>query len=78
MGLYLAGNVAANAAKALDRVLLWGHYIVPQWYKGSHNLVYWNKFSRPDVLPKYSLTIDNWWLDLDKQKKLMEYNKSSK
>lgn len=54
------------ATRALDRVLLFGHYMVPQWYKGSHNLVYWNKFSRPATKPLYALGLDTWWLDAEK------------
>ncbi|MBT5780709.1 MAG: ABC transporter substrate-binding protein, partial [Rhodospirillaceae bacterium] len=64
------------AARALDRVLLWGHYIIPQWYKGSHGLVYWNKFSRPDILAKYSLSLDTWWFDAVKAEKLTAFRKS--
>ena len=64
------------AARALDRVLLWGHYIIPQWYKGSHGLVYWNKFSRPDILAKYSLSLDTWWFDAAKAEKLTAFRKS--
>ncbi|MDP6474506.1 MAG: extracellular solute-binding protein [Alphaproteobacteria bacterium] len=64
------------ATRALDRVLLWGHYIVPQWFKGSHGLVYWNKFSRPAILPKFALAINTWWFDQDKAEKLTAYRKS--
>ena len=65
-----------TAARALDRVLLWGHYIIPQWFKGSHSLIYWNKFSRPEILSKYSLSIDTWWYDSAKADKLTAYRKS--
>ena len=60
------------AARALDRVLLWGHYIIPQWFKGSHHLVYWNKFGKPKIVPTFSLGIDTWWLDTDKANILTE------
>ena len=36
-----------TATRAIDRVLRAGHYWVPHWYKASHNVAYWNKFSRP-------------------------------
>ena len=53
-----------TAARALDRVLRAGHYWVPHWYKGSHTLAYWDKFSRPETKPKYDRGIlDTWWLD---------------
>ena len=47
---------------ALDRVLMWNKYMVPQWYKGVHNLAYWDKFERPKVKPKFDLgMLDTWW-----------------
>jgi len=55
---------AVLATRALDRVLRAGHYWVPHWYKGSHTLVFWNKFSRPAIKPRYDRgIIDTWWLD---------------
>ena len=53
------------ATRALDRVLLWGHYMVPQWYKGEHHLIYWNSFARPEIKPLYDLGIDTWWHNVD-------------
>jgi microcin C transport system substrate-binding protein len=51
-----------TAVHALDRVLMWNKYMVPQWYKGVHNLAYWNKFERPKVKPKFDLgMLDTWW-----------------
>ena len=53
-----------TAARALDRVLMWGYYVVPHWYKGSHNIAYWDKFGRPAVKPRYALgVIDTWWVN---------------
>jgi microcin C transport system substrate-binding protein len=57
--------------QALDRVLLWGHYVVPHWHIRSHRLVYWNKFGKPDVSPKYmpspfTLFPATWWVDAEK------------
>jgi microcin C transport system substrate-binding protein len=59
------------ATRAIDRVLRAGHYWVPHWYKASHNLAYWNKFSRPAAKPKYDPGIlDTWWYDLKKAETL--------
>jgi microcin C transport system substrate-binding protein len=59
------------ATRALDRVLRAGHYWVPQWYKASHSLAFWNKYSRPEVKPKYDPgVIDTWWYDTEKAGKL--------
>jgi len=50
--------------RALDRVLLWGFYIIPQWYDGNQRFAYWDKFSWPAVQPKYGSAInDTWWFD---------------
>lgn len=55
------------ATRALDRVLMHNHYAVPQWYKASHTIAYWDKFGRPDVKPPYGRgIIDLWWVDEDK------------
>ena len=52
---------------ALDRVLLWGHYVVPQWHIRSWRVLYWDKFSRPAVQAKYSLGFPAvWWYDAEK------------
>ncbi|MCL4766240.1 MAG: extracellular solute-binding protein [Hyphomicrobiaceae bacterium] len=60
-----------TATRALDRVLRAGHYWVPHWYKASHNIAHWNKFSRPQVKPKYDRGIvDTWWFDAEKAAKL--------
>jgi microcin C transport system substrate-binding protein len=53
------------AARALDRVLLNGDYLVPNWYIGTHRIAYWNRFGFPDVLPLYygadSWMLKTWW-----------------
>jgi microcin C transport system substrate-binding protein len=60
-----------TATRAIDRVLRAGHYWVPHWYKASHNVAFWDKFSRPAVKPKYEEgVIDTWWYDADKAAKL--------
>jgi microcin C transport system substrate-binding protein len=59
------------ATRACDRVLRAGHYWVPQWYKGAHNLAFWNKFGWPKVKPKYERgALDTWWYDAEKDAKL--------
>ena len=52
------------ATGALDRVMRAGHYWVPHWYLGGHNLAFWDRFSRPAVKPKYDRGApDTWWYD---------------
>jgi microcin C transport system substrate-binding protein len=61
------------ATRAADRVLRAGHYWVPQWYKGAHNLAFWNKFGWPDVKPKYARgATETWWYDSAKAKALSQ------
>ncbi len=58
-----------TACRALDRVLLAGHYVIPHWYNGVYRIAYWDKFGMPKVLPKYGLAIpDAWWADEAKAK----------
>lgn len=60
------------AARALDRVLRAGHYWIPQWYKSSHTVAYWNKFSKPPIKPKFDRgIIETWWYDKAKAAKLV-------
>ena len=61
--------------RALDRVLLWNHYVIPQFYNAEHRIAYWNRFGKPDVLPKYisfggSGFPTGWWLDTELDSKL--------
>jgi len=50
------------AVAALDRVLLWGHYVVPHWHSGTYRVAYWNRLKRPEKTPPYSLAFDAWWI----------------
>lgn len=60
-----------TAARALDRVLRANFYWVPHWNKTSHNIAYWNKFSRPKIKPDYNRgIIETWWYDEVKASKL--------
>ena len=61
--------------RALDRVLLWNHYVIPQFYNAEHRIAYWNRFGKPDVLPRYisfsgSGFPTGWWLDTELDSKL--------
>lgn len=60
-----------SATRALDRVLMWGWYVIPHWYSGTVKLGYWDRFSRPTVKPAYDVgLIDTWWIDHEKDKAL--------
>ncbi len=52
-----------TATRALDRVLLHNHYVVPNWYVSAFRVAYWDKFERPKIAPPYALALDTWWID---------------
>lgn len=63
--------------RALDRVLLWGHYVIPHFHSRSSRLIYWNMFGRPKVVAKYSTGYPTtWWIDPEKQAALAAWRKS--
>ncbi|MBN9251822.1 MAG: ABC transporter substrate-binding protein, partial [Mesorhizobium sp.] len=65
------------ATHALDRVLLWNFYVVPQFTRPDVWLAYWNKFGIPDKQPTYlGPDIDSWWIDPEKEKALAAKYKS--
>ncbi|MER8485503.1 extracellular solute-binding protein [Mesorhizobium sp. M1322] len=65
------------ATHALDRVLLWSYYVVPQWHRPVIWLAYWNKFGIPEKQPAYSgVDTNSWWIDPDKEKALAAKYKS--
>lgn len=49
--------------RALDRVLLWGHYVIPNWHTRAFRVAYWDRFGLPDKTPKYTLCVECWWVD---------------
>jgi microcin C transport system substrate-binding protein len=69
---YLVDGIEANLenddqllawGRALDRVLQWNHYVMPEWHISKFRVATWDKFSRPSVRPKYALGVDTWWID---------------
>lgn len=70
-------------ARALDRVLLHNHYIIPQFGLTYNRVAHWDKFGMPKTPPRYdqafSVTPMTWWIDPEKEKKLQgAAGKSSK
>jgi microcin C transport system substrate-binding protein len=55
-----------DAARALDHVLLWNFYLVPNWYIAVHRIAYWDKFGWPKTLPLYfeaePWVLKTWWM----------------
>ncbi|TVQ83349.1 MAG: ABC transporter substrate-binding protein [Micavibrio sp.] len=59
--------------RALDRVLLWNHYVIPQWHIGYFRLAYWDKFGFPETPPKYDTGAPHtWWYDAEKARKVQD------
>jgi microcin C transport system substrate-binding protein len=60
------------ATKALDRVLLWNFYVVPQWTYAYVRTARWDRFSRPETMPKYGRSAFPavWWWDEAKAAKV--------
>lgn len=48
--------------RALDRVLQWGYYVIPNWHIKTNRVAYWNHIGHPKVSPKYDVGIDTWWI----------------
>jgi microcin C transport system substrate-binding protein len=59
------------AVKALDRILLWNFYVVPQWSYNYSRVARWDRFSHPDPLPRFGVAAfpTLWWWDAEKAAK---------
>jgi microcin C transport system substrate-binding protein len=49
--------------RALDRVLQYGYYVIPQFHLGAFWVAHWDKYRRPEISPKYAVGFDTWWVD---------------
>lgn len=55
------------ACRALDRVLLWNHFVVPQFYAPNERIAYWNKYDHSNPLPSRTVGFPTfWWYDAEK------------
>ncbi|MCL9657211.1 extracellular solute-binding protein [Pseudomonas protegens] len=52
-------------ARALDRVLQWGYYVIPNWHIKTWRVAYWDHIGHPQVAPKYDIGINTWWIKPD-------------
>ncbi|MNE36716.1 hypothetical protein D3C80_1305370 [compost metagenome] len=62
-GLVKAASKAdmLHHAHALDRVLSWNYYWIPNYYPPGSSTVWWNRFGLPKVQPSYDEGLDSWW-----------------
>ena len=58
--------------RALDRVLLSGYYVIPNWHIQGDRILYWEKFSRPKLPTRRGVLFDRWWHDEAKAQSLAE------
>ena len=59
------------ATNALDRVLLWNDFVVPQWYAPKVRIAYWNRYGQPSTLPALTPGFTQvWWFDKELALKL--------
>ena len=56
-----------TATRALDRVLLWNHFVIPQYHSPVDRYAYWDKFERSEVDPKNGIDQFAWWVDPDRE-----------
>mgnify|MGYP003653221458 FL=1 len=63
------------ASRALDRVLQWGHYMIPNWHAPYDRIAYWDKFARPKVTPTRGNQFFAWWIDAAKAQSLSDRKK---
>lgn len=59
------------ATRAMDRVLMWNHYVIPMWSSPVQRIARWDRFGKPDKLPEYSIGFpDIWWFDKERAAKI--------
>ncbi len=65
-----------TACHALDRVLLWGEYVIPHFHQAQDRVAYWDKFGMPDAIPKDGVQLMAWWVDPAKAAAVKPYLKN--
>lgn len=51
--------------RALDRVLLWGYYVIPNWHIKTWRVAYSNRVGHPEQSPPYDVGLNTWWIKPD-------------
>ena len=49
------------AASALDRILMWNHYVLPLYHNAGQRIAYWSRIGRPETVPIYGLRLATLW-----------------
>jgi microcin C transport system substrate-binding protein len=67
-----------TAVRSLDRVLQWGHWVIPHWHATYDRVAYWDKFGRPKITPIQGNQFTAWWVDPARDKALAGKLQSAK
>ena len=68
-----------TATRAMDRVLLFNHYVVPNWHAAYERIAYWDRFDQPKVQASRAIgATTTWWYDPEKAKKVAAGGKMEK
>ena len=67
-----------TVTRALDRVLQWSYFVVPQWHIREDRVAWWDKFGRPKIKPKYGVGFASWWVDPKKDAIVSSRQKAKK
>ena len=67
-----------TTTRALDRVLQWSYFVVPQWHIREDRIAWWNKFGRPNVKPNYGIGFSSWWIDPKRSSVVSKHQKAKK
>ncbi len=59
--------------RALDRALIWGQYVIPQWHFAADRIVYWDRYGIPETIPRQGVQLDTWWIDPEKDAAVRAY-----
>lgn len=60
-----------TTTRALDRVLLWNHYVIPGYYNDKTWIAYWDRYGYPERQPIYNVGFPTtWWIDKEKDQEL--------
>jgi microcin C transport system substrate-binding protein len=62
--------------RAMDRVLLWQFYIVPNWHLSADRILWWRKFDRPETPLRNGVNVARWWIDEANADRLAEARQS--
>ena len=63
------------SARALDRILLWSWYMVPNWHSQNFHVAYWDRFGELGKPIREGVNFDTWWVDEKKAARVDETRK---